>query len=271
MSPQPLGGSKASTRRTGDRRIALADWLAAPENPLFARAIANRVWKELMGRGLVEPVDDLRPTNPPSNPALLDALAAAFVQQGFDLRELIRTIAFSRTYQLSSQANEINRLEDCFFSHAYLRPLTAQVLADAIVQATGAPDQFVGYAPGARAVTLIDPQVPSYTLDVFGRCPRTTSCENPAQLGGGLSEALHLVNGPAVNAKTDKAVDRLLAERKSDRAMIEELYLRTVSRLPNTGELTHWEDTLAKGESRREVLEDLFWALLNCREFAFNH
>jgi len=148
---------------------------------------------------------------------------------------------------------------------------TAQVLADAIVQATGAPDEYAGYAPGTPAVKLIDPQVPSYTLDVFGRCPRTTSCEKPAQFGGGLSQALHLVNGPAVNAKTDKAAARLLAERKSDRAMVVELYLRTVSRLPNAGELTHWADTLAKDTSRREVLEDLLWALLNSREFAFNH
>jgi len=171
MRPQPLGGRKELMERSGDRRVALADWLAAPENPLFARAIANRVWKELMGRGLVEPVDDLRPTNPPSNPELLDALAAAFVQQGYDLRKLIRAIASSRTYQFASQVNEINRHDDRFFSHAYLKPLTAQVLADAIVQATGAPDEFAGYAPGTRAVTLIDPQVPSYTLDVFGRLP----------------------------------------------------------------------------------------------------
>jgi hypothetical protein len=238
---------------------------------LFARAIANRVWKELMGRGLVEPVDDLRPTNPPSNPALLEALAKTFVRQGYDLRKLVRTITSSRTYQLSSQVNEINRLDDRFFSHACLKPLTAQVLADAIAQATGAPDVFAGYAPGTRAVTLIDPQVPSYTLDVFGRCPRTTSCENAAQFDGGLSQALHLVNGPAVNAKTDETVNRLLSEPKSNRALVEELYLRTLSRMPNAGELTHWDKTLSEAESNREMLEDLLWALLNSREFAFNH
>jgi hypothetical protein len=271
MRPQPLGGRNELTERAGDRRVALADWLTAPENPLFARAMANRVWKELMGRGLVEPVDDLRPTNPPLNPALLDALAAAFVRQGYDLRKLIRTIASSRTYQLSSQANEINRLDDRLFSRAYLKPLTAQVLADALVEATGVPDEFPGYSPGTRAVSLIDSQVPSYTLDVFGRCPRTTSCESPAQFGGGLSQALHLVNGPAVNAKTDTAVNRLLAERKPNRAMVEELYLRTLSRWPTARESTHWEESLAKDGSKREVLEDLLWALLNSREFAFNH
>jgi hypothetical protein len=145
------------------------------------------------------------------------------------------------------------------------------VLADAIVRATGAPDEYAGYAPGTSAVTLIDPQVPSYTLDVFGRCPRITICENPAQFGGGLSQALHLVNGPAVNAKTDPAVNQLLAEPRSNRAMVEELYLRTVSRSPNVRELAHWENTLLKAESKRETLEDLLWALLNSREFAFNH
>jgi len=271
MRPRPLGGRQELTERAGDRRLALADWLAAPENPLFARAMANRVWKELMGRGLVEPVDDLRPTNPPLNPALLDALAADFVQQGYDLRKLIRTIISSRTYQLSSQANEINRLDDRFFSRAYLKPLTAQVLADAIVEATGMPDEFAGYSPGTRAVSLIDSQVPSYTVDVFGRCPRSASCQSPEQFGGGLSQALHLVNGTVVNAKTDKAVNRLLAEGKPERTMIEELYLSTLSRRPNARELTHWENLLAKDESKREVLEDLLWALLNSREFAFNH
>jgi hypothetical protein len=271
MRPQPLGARKELTDRAGDRRAALADWLAAPENPFFARAMANRVWKELMGRGLVEPADDLRPTNPPLNPALLEALAAAFAQQGYDLRKLIRTIASSRTYQLSSQANEINRLDDRFFSHAYLKPLSGQVLTDAIVQATGMPEEFAGYPPGTRAVSLIDPQVPSYTLDVFGRCPRTTSCESPTQFGGGLSQALHLVNGTAVNAKTDKAVNQLMAGLGSNRAMVEELYLRTLSRLPDAREFTHWEESLSRDGSKREVLADLLWALLNSREFAFNH
>jgi hypothetical protein len=271
MRPQPLGGRAESMERAGDRRTALADWMTAPENPLFPRAIANRIWKELMGRGLVEPVDDLRPTNPPSNPALLKALAVDFIRQGYDLRSLIRTITTSRTYQLSSQVNAINRQEDSFFSHAYLKPLTAQVLADAIAQATSAPDEFAGYPPGTRAVTLIDPQTPSYTLDVFGRCPRTVGCESAAQFGGGLSQALHLVNGPVVNGKTDKALSRLLAEPSSNRVLVEELYLRTMSRLPDAREFAYWENFLSQAGSKREALEDLLWALLNSREFAFNH
>ncbi len=271
VPPRPLGATEGTSDRAGDRRVALADWLTAPDNPLFARAIVNRVWKELLGRGLVEPVDDLRPTNPPSNPALLDALAGEFVRQRYDLRKLVRVIVSSRTYQLSSQANNINRLDECFFSHAYLKPLAAQVLADAIAQATGVPDEFGGVAPGTRAVELIDPQVSSYTLDVFGRCPRTTSCENPAQFGGGLSQALHLVNGPAVNAKSEEAVNRLLAPARSNQEVIQELYLRTVCRLPKAREVIQWERVLSTAGSKREALEDLLWALLNSREFAFNH
>jgi hypothetical protein len=271
VPPRPLGGMEGPIDRPGDRRVALADWLTAPDNPLLARAIVNRVWKELIGRGLVEPVDDLRPTNPPSNPSLLDALAVNFVQWGYDLRRLIRAIASSSTYQLASQPNETNRQDDRFFSRAYLKPLTAEVLADAIAQATGVRDEFAGYAPGTRAVELIDPQVPSYTLDVFGRCPRTTHCDNPVQFGGGLSQALHLLNGPAVNAKTEAAVDQLLAEPRSNREVVEELYLRTLSRWPNSSEWTHWKKVLSRADSRREVLEDLLWALLNSREFAFNH
>jgi hypothetical protein len=273
MRPQPLGGAARgpSNDEPSDRPVELANWLTAPENPFFARAMANRIWKELLGRGLVEPVDDLRLTNPPANPALLDALAAALVRQGYDLRQLIRTIASSHTYQLSSQVNGNNRQDERFFARAYLKPLAAQVLADAIAQATGVPDEFAGYAPGTRSVNLIDAQVPSYTLDVFGRCPRTSNCESPGSFGGGLAQTLHLVNGPALNAKTDQAVNRPLARSRSNREVVEELYLRTVSRLPNARELTHWQSTLANAGSPGAAVEDLLWALLNSREFAFNH
>jgi len=271
VPPRPLGSTKALADGAGDRRVALADSLTASGNPMLARALVNRIWKELMGRGIVEPVDDLRPTNPPSNPALIDALAVDFVRHGYNLRHLVRTITSSRTYQLSSQANEINRQDEQFFSRGYLKPLAGQVLADAIAQASGVTDEFSGHAPGTRAVELIDPQVPSYTLDVFGRCPRTTHCENPAQFGGGLSRTLHLVNGPAVNAKTRPAISRLLATPRSDRELVAELYLRTVSRWPDARESSRWEDMLSKANSKPEALEDLFWALLNSREFAFNH
>ena len=271
LDPRPLGGLDQTAEPSADRRVALARWVIAPDNPFFARAMVNRVWKELMGRGLVEPADDLRPSNPASIPGLLDALAARFVEDGYDLRRLIRLIASSSTYALSSQANAVNRLDDRYFSRSYPKPLSAQVLADAIAQATGVPDEFPGYTVGTRAVTLLDPQVPSYSLDVFGRCPRTTPCDPAVTPGGGLAQALHLVNGPAINAKAPATIERLMKQTTTDRARVEELYLRVVGRPPTNRELRHWEQCLSRAASKQDELEDLLWALLNSREFAFNH
>jgi hypothetical protein len=269
LEPRPLGAGTSAAPSSADRRIALAQWLTAPDNAFFAPAMVNRVWKELMGRGLVEPVDDLRPTNPASIPALLEALSAYFIKSRYDLRELIRTIVCSSTYALSSEANALNRADEQFFSRNYLRPLTGQVLADVIAQATGVPDDFPGYPPGTRAVALLDPQVPSYSLDVFGRCPRTTACDAASSPGGGLALALHLVNGPAINSKTALAVERLMKEASDSR--LETLYLQVLSRRPTSRERAHWRRTLATANSEKEALEDLLWALLNSREFAFNH
>jgi hypothetical protein len=268
--PRPLGHDGPAAEVAGDRRGALAAWMTSPGNPMLAHAVVNRVWKALLGRGLIEPVDDVRATNPASNPALLDALAADFAKHNYDLRRLVRTIVASRTYQLSPVTNEINRLDERFFSHAYLKPLTAQVLADAIAQVTGVPEQYPGYPEGTTATQLPDSQVASYALDVFGRCPRTTSCENPAQFGGGLSQALHLINGRTVNARLGPALKQQLPSG-SDRAVIEEIYLRSLSRPPTDQESAHWSKALAASSAREEFLEDLLWALLNSREFAFNH
>ena len=250
--------------------MALAEWLTSPRNSWFAAAMVNRVWKQLLGRGIVEPVDDMRVTNPPSNPALLAALAAEFTRSGYDLRRLVRTIVSSRTYQLRSRTNGINRRDDRFFSHAYLKPLTAQVLADALAQATGVPNEYGEQPPGTRAIELSDAQAPSYTLDVFGRCPRTVGCDSPGQFGGGLSQALHLLNGPVLDVQLRGGVtERLLAG--PDREIVEGLYLRSLSRFPAAKERVYWEGLLKRGGSRRETVEDLLWALVNSREFAFNH
>jgi hypothetical protein len=270
MTPKPLGAEGAA-EVPPDPRSHLAEWLTAKENPLLARALVNRVWKELIGRGLIEPVDDLRLTNPASNPELLEALTSDFVNGGYDLRRLVRTIVSSRTYQLSSRVNEINRLDDAFFSRAYLKPLTAQVLSDAIAQATGVPDEYPGQPEGTRAVQLLDSQTASYALDVFGRCPRETVCESPSQTGGGLSQALHLINGPTINAKLKRALAGRLAETSADAEIITTLYLSTLSRYPEPGELNHWQKLLASSPERPETFEDLLWALLNSREFAYNH
>ncbi|HEV7406235.1 MAG TPA: DUF1553 domain-containing protein [Chthoniobacteraceae bacterium] len=267
MTARPLGGAPGPPD-AHDPRAPLAEWLVAGDNPLFARNLVNRVWKHLLGRGLVEPVDDLRPTNPPANPALLDALAASFVQHGFDLRRLVREIAGSRTYQLASLPTPANRRDERLFSHAYLKPLPAQVLADAVAQVTGVPDTFPGTPAGTRAVQLIGAQTPSPALDVLGRCPRERTCETAARPGGGLAQALHLINGSTINGKLREAVQTLQSRHLTGPALLDELYLRALSRPPTAAERTAWEPQLA---TDAEAVEDLLWALLNSREFSLNH
>jgi Protein of unknown function (DUF1553)/Protein of unknown function (DUF1549) len=267
VAPRPLGGATGKVD-AGDPRVPLAEWLVSGDNPMFARNLVNRVWKHLLGRGLVEPVDDLRPTNPPANPALLDALAANFVRHGFDLRWLVREIAESRTYQLTSLATPENRRDERLFSHACLKPLSAQVLADAVAQVTGVPDEFPAYVSGTRAVQLIGSQTPSPALDVLGRCARERSCETAGRAGGGLAQALHLINGSTINDKLGSAAKALQARGISSGAIIDELYVRALSRPATVAERAEWEPLLA---TDADAVEDLLWALLNSREFSFNH
>lgn len=273
-SPKPLVGTLQASDIGGDRRAILSAWVTSPQNPYFAKAVVNRVWRHLLGRGIVEPVDDLRVTNPPSNPALLDALAADFVGGGYDLRRLVRTIAESRTYQLSSRATDDNRSDDRLFSHARLKPLPPQVLADAICDVTEVSDSYPGYPRGTRAIGLIDARAPSYALDVLGRCTRDTACESRSR-GGGVSQALHLLNGTTINDKLrGRLTDRLMREGTPDLAIVEELYLRTLSRLPTEQEQQFCVKQLAAATGdadKRLRVEDLLWALLNSREFAYNH
>jgi hypothetical protein len=270
VQPKALG-FQSCIPADADRTEELARWMTAPENPFFARAMVNRVWKHLLGRGLVEPVDDLRPTNPASHPKLLDRLAEHFVANGFDLRHLIETIVSSRTYQLSSITLAGNRADNRFFSHAYFKPLPAQVLVDAISQVTGVNEEFETVAEGTRAVQLIGAQTPSYALDVLGRCKREQACE-PAGSGGGLAQALHMINGATINEKLGSGVlARWLREGKSNGEIIDELYLRAFSRLPREAEAKFWNGTLAKIGNQTEALEDFLWTVLNAREFAYNH
>lgn len=276
LPPKFLGGGPYVPHLPdGDRRNILAHWLTDPRNPAFARAAVNRVWKRMLGRGLVEPADDLRPTNPPTNPTLLDALAEAFVADGYDLRKLIETIAESRTYQLSSRATPDNAADDRLYSHATPRPLPAQVLVDAVAQATGVPDEYPGYPAGTPAVRLVDARVPAPALDVLGRCTRDANCDARPR-GGGLAAALHLMNGATINGKLRGGViDDLLKAGSGDADIVEELYLRSLSRLPEDRERAHWADVFAEAgrdaDRRRELAEDLLWALLNSREFVYNH
>lgn len=264
MLPRVLGGPTPA-RMPPDRLHLLARWAVSADNPFFARTLVNRVWKHLMGRGLVEPVDDLRASNPASIPALLDALAADFVKHDFDLRHLVLTIATSRSYQLASTSSGVNRLDDRFGSHARIKPLTGPVLADALSQAMG-----VRLLPfETSAVRQFDPAVESYTLDVLGRCPRTDECGNPALFGGGLSQALHLLNGEAFNrALRESAAQKIDGDTA---AMIESFYLRSLSRMPTAEERAHWLAQAVQSKDQVAFREDLLWALLNSREFSFIH
>jgi hypothetical protein len=266
--PRALG-ALGEPSESSDRRGRLADWLASPANPFFARAIVNRVWKHLLGRGLVEPVDDLRPTNPPTHPKLLEDLSEHFIRNNFDFRTLIKTIVSSETYQLSSQTLAANRMDDCFYSHSHLKPLSAQVFLDSIADVTGVAASFTGYPQGTRAVQLADSQTESYSLDVLGRCARARRCE-PVAMGGGLAQALHLINGSAIGDKlSGPLLDLLQSSAISLREAIEEIYLRALTRFPSPAEAAFWEKTLSARTP--DLLQDFVWTILNCREFAFNH
>lgn len=270
LEPRALGAPSVVIPENSDRRLALADWMTDPKNPFFARTFVNRVWKHLLGRGLVEPVDDLRPTNPATHPALLDALAADFSAHGYDMRRLIRLIASSRTWQLASHGGSADVAAARLFARAQRKPLPAAVFADAVAQVTGVPDVFPGYASGTRAVQIISPATPSPALDVLGRCERKRSCDSSSGTGGGLAQALHLLNGSTIN---DKLRAGLASELPllTNREIIESLYLRAFSRFPTTSEFDTWDSALPSDERRAEAVADLIWTVLNSREFSANH
>lgn len=257
-----------------DRREVFAAWLTKPENPFFARASVNRIWGHLMGRGIVEPVDDFRDSNPPSNAALLDKLSEEFVRNGFSRKWAIRTIMQSRTYQLSSRKNAFNADDEIYASHANTRLLTAEQLLDAICQVTDVPESFKGVPAGTRAVELPDPPTDHYFLKVFGQPQREMACQCERSSDSNLSQALQMINGPVVHNKlrSDKGrIARMIAEKKSDEEIIKTLYLAAVSRLPVTAEMEAAKKHIAAGEDRRQSLEDIGWAILNSKEFLFQH
>lgn len=272
VSPRPLGAEKAAAGG-GDPREELAAWVTSAGNPYFARAFVNRVWKHMMGRGLVEPVDDFRVSNPPTNPALLDALAADFVQGGYDLRRLVRAIASSRTYQATSKAEDGHADGGRLFGRAHVRPIGAKVLLDAIAQATDFQLTFKGHPRVTRAVQLMDGLVEFEELDVLGRCRRDVRCDDrPGGAGAGLAAALHLMNGSTVNDRVPGPVTaNLLLKRRTNAEAVEELFLRTLSRPPTERERGHFLRLLFDADDRETAAEDLLWALLNSREFVFNH
>lgn len=259
-----------------DGRAAFASWLTDHENPYFAKAIVNRLWKALMGRGLIEPTDDLRATNPATHPRLLEQLAQDFVEHGYDLRHTLRRIAASATYARSAHALVENYADERYYSHAFTRPLQPEVLLDAISDVTGVSEVYGEQPLGTRSVSLFDASIKSEALDILGRCSREESCETSASASGGLSRALHLFNGELLNRRLVDQNGRIvqgLAEGHAPLNLVDEFYLRALGRSPSAAEQAHWLQQLSglKDEELQAGLEDFVWSLLACREFVTNH
>jgi hypothetical protein len=293
MPPAPLDGKPLSLDSPEDRRRHFADWLTSPDNPFFARALVNRVWRNFLGRGLVEAEDDLRQTNPPTNEELLQALAKDFTDHKYDVKHLIRTVMNSATYQRSSKPLPENAADDRFYSHYLIRRLSAEVLLDAYSQVTAVPTPFTqvqvgttggetaygGYPPGTRALQLADTQVVSRFLESFGRPERGQSCSCERQQDSSVGQALHLNNGKTLNDKIrakDSRLEQWLRANVGDEEAVQRIYLLALGRAPTSAELAQFKRLFAEAAAdrqttRRELLEDLFWAVLTGREFVFNH
>src|SRR5579864_4161941 len=272
MPPKFLGGAVADVNGK-DRRVVLAKWLASSDNPWFAASFANRVWAHFFGVGIVDPVDDFRVSNPASNPELLAELGKRFTDSKYDLKALVRDICNSRTYQRSTQRNESNAQDERNFAHANLRRIKAENLLDAISQVTETKDKFQGLPLGARAVQIADGGTTNYFLSTFGRATRETVCSCEVKMEPTLSQALHLLNGDTVNSKIQAGgvIAKLLAEKVEPLAIIERLYIACLARKPTPQEVEGFKPLVASGADINKTLEDLFWALLNSREFIFNH
>ena len=288
VRPAALGQTPPEILPDEDPRLQLADWMAGKDNPFFAKALVNRYWKHFFKRGLVEPEDDIRDTNPATNPELLEALAKHFVESGFDLKAVVRVITRSRTYQLSAMPNEFNAIDSQNFSHFYPKRLQAEVLLDGIDLLTQAKTDFADLPPGTRAIALPDN---SYNraapfLKVFGRPEGASVCECERVQSSSLAQSLHLMNSAEVKGKLAFASGRADRLSKADVPVaegIKEIYLSAFGREPSGEEYSIAEDFLAKPRtdaagkpvdalrSKRLAYEDLLWAILNTKEFLYNH
>lgn len=282
LLPTPLDGEALPFDSLKDRRQHLAEWLTSSSNPYFARAVVNRVWKNFMGRGLVEAVDDMRATNPPSNEELLSTLTKDFTDHGFDLKHLTRTVMNSAAYQRSSKPNATNAQDERFYSRYIIKRLPAEVVLDAISQVTGVPTEFPGYPAGIHALQLPDARVNSYFLTIFGKPPRFATCECERTSEPSVSQALHVINGDTINQKLRAPgglVDSFLKSGITDDVIIHQLYLFALSRPPGKDEINRLLSVIQQNEEaakpveeiRRQAIEDLVWAVLSSKEFMFNH
>ena len=269
-----LGAPAAVLSQPTARRRALADWVTHKDNLYFARSIVNRLWAHYMGRGLVEPIDDLRATNPASNEPLLDALAQHLIDQKYDLRAVTRTLIESQVYQLTSRVEGANAADDQNHSHAHWKPIPAEVLLDAISQSTGIPEEFNGWPVGTRAIEVWDNKLPSDFLEIFGRPGRQSVCACERGVEPSMAQALHLLNSTKTSNKIgdrDGRAARLAASTKTSDEIMEDLYLTTLARFPSDAERIRLRTAFSESTDRRETVEDILWALLNTKEFVFNH
>jgi hypothetical protein len=273
MPPKFLGDEAPKIEPGADRRQVLADWLTSPDNPYFAKNIANRVWAHFFGRGIIEPVDDVRVSNPPSNPALFEKLGDKLVEYKFDIKSLVRDICNSQAYQRSTVRNESNALDEQNFAHASPRRIPAEQLLDCIGQVTGAPDKFSGLPLGARAVQIADGANRNYFLTTFGRSPRDTVCACDAKTEPTLSQALHMLNGTTIQGKVTQGglIKKQLDAQHQPDEIIDHLYIRCLTRQSTTEERSTLYEIVKQAQSPQAGLEDVFWAILNSREFLFNH
>jgi hypothetical protein len=264
--------------RDEDPRQKLVDWMVDPKNPFFAKAVANRYWAHFFGRGIVDPLDDMRVTNPPSNPELLDGLAKDLIEHKFSLKQLIKTICKSRTYQLSAVPNKFNKHDKQTYARYYPKRMSAEVLFDAVCQVTGSPTFFGGlptdkYAP-KRAIMLPDESFASYFLDVFGRPQRISACECERVSEANLAQALHLLNSDEIQNKLSSPngrADQLVKDKRSDEEKVEELFLWAFAHKPSADQMQAALAHIAKHSKEKKIAyENIIWALLNTKEFVFN-
>jgi hypothetical protein len=275
MLPRYLGAAQVKLSPDQDRRAPLAEWLTSRGNRQFARVAVNRIWAEYFGRGIVDPIDDFRISNPPANGPLLECLATEFIDHGFSVKHITRLILNSRTYQANSIATPTNRADERHFARALPRRLTAEQAMDAVAQITGKGDRFGSRPVGTRAIQLRDSRIGAYFLEVFGRPKREINCACERDMGPNLSQSLHLINSPNLNGKLraeDGRLAQLIKARRSDLDVINELYLAALCRYPTPQEVqVALKQVRFQKDQRTAALEDLLWALINTQEFLYNH
>ncbi len=280
LGAKALGGPVIQLVKGQDPRVDLFNWMRSPDNPFFARALVNRIWAHYTGVGLVHPVDDFSLGNPPSNEQLLDALAKDFIEHKYDFRHIERVILNSRTYHLSAKVNDMNKFDTRNYAHAYIRPMIAEAVVDVLNSALGTTEKFgPEIKPGSKAVEVgtsqfLQQQQLAYTFRIFGRPPRTTACDCERSMEPALPQKLFLMTDPGLLAKFNDPNGRLqtlLKSNKTDEEVVEELFLATLSRLPNAKDRQSFSDHRKLVGTRREAIIDTVWALINTREFILNH